>query len=160
LVSSRKQAELSMATSDIILALIAVLFPPIAVWIKRGICSVDSLLNILLLLLGYLPGLLHAWYIIAKYPDDPDYALIPADVERQSEGRVTYYYVSSDGQRIATGSRQQHGAEGYGTAGAARPAGQASALAPAPAHAGEGSSGGAVPPSYADAVKGDNKTQT
>jgi hypothetical protein len=28
------------------------------------------------------------------------------------------------------------------------------------APAGEGSSGGAVPPSYADAVKGDNKVQT
>jgi len=153
-----------MAVADIFLALIAVLFPPIAVWIKRGICSLDSLINILLLILGYIPGVLHAWYIIAKYPDDPDYDLIPA-AERQSEGRVTYYYVSSDGQRVATGSRQQRGAGGYGTAGtslAARPAGQASTPAPVPStpHAGEGSSEGAVPPSYADAVKGDHKVQT
>lgn len=31
------------------------------VWIKRGICSADSLINIALCCLGYLPGLLHAW---------------------------------------------------------------------------------------------------
>jgi len=155
-----------MIVADIFLALIAVIFPPIAVWIKRGVFSVDSLINILLLILGYIPGILHAWYIIARYPDDPDYDLIPA-AERQSEGRVTYYYVSSDGQRVATGSRQQRGTGSYGTAGpslAARPAGQAITPAPAPVsstpHAGEGSSEGAVPPSYADAVKGDHKVQT
>lgn len=28
----------------------------------------DSLINILLCVLGYLPGLIHSWYIIAKYP--------------------------------------------------------------------------------------------
>lgn len=28
----------------------------------------DSLINILLCVLGYFPGLIHSWYIIAKYP--------------------------------------------------------------------------------------------
>jgi uncharacterized membrane protein YqaE (UPF0057 family) len=32
-----------------------------AVWVKRGICSGDSIINILLCVLGYLPGLIHAW---------------------------------------------------------------------------------------------------
>ena len=31
------------------------------VWVKRGICSCDSIINIALCMLGYLPGLIHAW---------------------------------------------------------------------------------------------------
>jgi uncharacterized membrane protein YqaE (UPF0057 family) len=37
-----------MCGSDIFLGLVAVLFPPLAVWVKRGICSADSLINIAL----------------------------------------------------------------------------------------------------------------
>lgn len=37
-----------MCGSDIFLGLLAILFPPLAVWVKRGICSVDSLINIAL----------------------------------------------------------------------------------------------------------------
>ncbi len=37
-----------MCGSDIFLGLIAILFPPLAVWVKRGICSGDSLINIAL----------------------------------------------------------------------------------------------------------------
>ncbi|MCJ1477681.1 hypothetical protein MMC13_006354 [Lambiella insularis] len=144
-----------MSTSDLFLALIAVLFPPIAVWIKRGLCSLDSLLNLLLCFLGFLPGLLHAWYIIAKYPDAADYEAVNQDPEG---GRVTYYYVSSDGQRMDGGnaSAQRKPAprqpqQGYG---ATQQQGSGSAGPQ------EGSSQGGVPPSYDDAVKGDNKVQT
>ncbi|ODV66445.1 UPF0057-domain-containing protein [Hyphopichia burtonii NRRL Y-1933] len=54
--------------SDICLIIVSVLFPPLPVWIRRGICSCDSLINLLLCFLGYFPGLIHSWYIIAKYP--------------------------------------------------------------------------------------------
>lgn len=54
--------------SDICLIILSVLFPPLPVWIRRGLCSCDSLINILLCILGYFPGLIHSWYIIAKYP--------------------------------------------------------------------------------------------
>jgi uncharacterized membrane protein YqaE (UPF0057 family) len=37
-----------MCGSDIFLGLVAILFPPLAVWVKRGICSADSLINIAL----------------------------------------------------------------------------------------------------------------
>lgn len=37
-----------MCGSDIFLGVIAILFPPIAVWVKRGLCSADSLINIAL----------------------------------------------------------------------------------------------------------------
>ena len=65
---------------DFFLCILSILFPPIGgmsqptrhqhqdldahqftVWIKRGICSADSLINIALCCLGYIPGLLHAW---------------------------------------------------------------------------------------------------
>lgn len=68
--------------SDICLIIISVLFPPLPVWIRRGICSADSLINILLCVLGYFPGLIHSWYIIAKYP--------PYTV--QSHSKVYYIY--------------------------------------------------------------------
>lgn len=57
-----------LCVSDLCLVLVSVFFPPLPVWIRRGFCSCDSLINILLCLLGYLPGLIHSWYIIAKYP--------------------------------------------------------------------------------------------
>ncbi|RVD84439.1 uncharacterized protein DFL_006188 [Arthrobotrys flagrans] len=77
-----------MCSADCFLAVLAVLFPPIAVWVKRGVCSADSIINIALLCLGYLPGLLHAWYIIAKYPDPYSYSYEPIEGGNQ---RVYYY---------------------------------------------------------------------
>ncbi|KAK9430165.1 hypothetical protein V1505DRAFT_371914 [Lipomyces doorenjongii] len=58
-------------SADVILILLAILFPPLPVWIKRGICSADSLINIALCMLGFIPGLLHSWYIIARFPEEP-----------------------------------------------------------------------------------------
>ncbi|KAK9462419.1 uncharacterized protein V1516DRAFT_153409 [Lipomyces oligophaga] len=66
---------------DVLLVLIAIVFPPFPVWVKRGICSADSLINIALCMLGFFPGLLHSWYIISRYPEEP--FLDPADLEAQ-----------------------------------------------------------------------------
>lgn len=142
-----------MSCGDIFLGLIAILFPPIAVWIKRGLCSADSFINILLCVLGYVPGLIHSWYIIASFPEqDHDYEPIQ-DPEGQ---RVTYVVVQGDGRR------------NYGTQGR----GQGKHNTPRvpqenrPAQSAEGPSSGAggdesaAPPSYSDVVKGDNKVQS
>jgi uncharacterized membrane protein YqaE (UPF0057 family) len=155
----------TMSAGDIFLGLIAILFPPIAVWIKRGLCSADSLINIALCMLGFVPGLLHAWYIIASYPEENlDYE--PID----EESRVTYVVVSGPNRN-------------YGTSGQGRPQGPGQVKgnmppsvaahskpnpppAPRPEGNGEGSSAGpqqsgdAPPPTYADAVKGDHKIQS
>ncbi|MCJ1441514.1 MAG: hypothetical protein MMC23_002003 [Stictis urceolatum] len=170
-----------MSCGDIFLGLLAVLFPPIAVWIKRGLCSADSLLNILLCVLGYLPGLLHAWYIIAQYPD-PDYEPIPGD----EEDRVTYYYVSRDGMPPQSGAGGAHGGPGQAPPGAAgQPDGgrahrelqrggsaygtlnsnygrtRGNSTGQGNASAGQGSAEQQnMPPSYTEAVKGDNKVQS
>lgn len=133
-----------------------------------GICTADSIINLALCCLGYVPGLLHAWYIILKNPepdyDDPNYEAIPGSAARPDleHGRVTYYYVSSNQPYQSPSLRT------YGTVG-----GPQSAPAPAPKQhnneyrpgdSGEGASGdggqGYAPPTYAEAVRGDNKVQT
>ncbi|OIW28595.1 UPF0057-domain-containing protein [Coniochaeta ligniaria NRRL 30616] len=154
-----------MCSADIFLGLLAILFPPLPVWVKRGICSADSLINILLCCLGYIPGTIHAWYIIAKYPE-PGYDYEP--LEQDAEGRV--YVIVREGGRphhTAQGQQQQpkpnkkpgqpNANMSYGTTGApsAASAGQPQQ------DGGEGSSEGhPPPPSYAQVVAGDHKVQT
>lgn len=117
-------------------------------------------------MLGFLPGLLHAWYIIAKYPEQ-DYECIPQDAEAH---RVTYIIVQGPNGEQRRVPKPQAQPSGYGAT---------APLAP-PVHQsqngtwndGEGSTGGnagpssgssnqaPVPPSYAEAVKGDHKVQS
>jgi uncharacterized membrane protein YqaE (UPF0057 family) len=40
---------------------LAILLPPLAVFLHKGQFDTDVLINILLCLLGWLPGALHAW---------------------------------------------------------------------------------------------------
>ncbi|CAD0110887.1 unnamed protein product [Aureobasidium uvarum] len=146
-----------MCGSDIFLGFLAILFPPIAVWVKRGICSADSFINIALCCLGILPGLIHAWYIISRYPD-PTYDELAQEPEG---GRVTYYYVQQSHRPSVSSSR----GPGYGTITGA-PSSQAEGSQPQqyrqdqqmPSASKKGDA--ANPPTYAEAVKGDNKTQS
>jgi len=186
--------------ADLFLCILSVLFPPIGVWIKRGICSADSLINILLCMLGYLPGLIHAWYIICSYPDQ--YERIP----ESDEAHVHVYYVRpggagghpppSAGPPPGGHSSPQAPGNSYGTissqpqprelppstsqpqagsssqgaqqvssssnvvdaqvAGGDLPSGSVQDSGPAE----EGNGEGIPPPSYADAVRGNNKIQS
>ncbi|PNS20236.1 hypothetical protein CAC42_5686 [Sphaceloma murrayae] len=52
--------------SDILKIIIAIFLPPVGVFLERG-CGADLLINILLTVLGYIPGIIHALYIILKY---------------------------------------------------------------------------------------------
>ncbi|KAA8905850.1 hypothetical protein FN846DRAFT_949793 [Sphaerosporella brunnea] len=52
--------------SAFFLILITILFPPIGVFCVAG-CGPDLLINILLTILGYLPGHIHAFYLIWVY---------------------------------------------------------------------------------------------
>jgi uncharacterized membrane protein YqaE (UPF0057 family) len=45
--------------SDIFKIIIAVILPPLGVFLERG-CGSDLLINILLTVLGYIPGIIHA----------------------------------------------------------------------------------------------------
>lgn len=94
-----------------------------------------------------IPGLIHAWYIIAKYPDTLDYE--PLDQEQA--GRVTYVVISdSPRPSPAPQSRPQQAHPSYGTT--AQHGGHHDA--------GQGGSSQACPPSYAEVVAGDNKIQS
>ncbi|PWN36266.1 UPF0057-domain-containing protein [Meira miltonrushii] len=52
--------------SDVLLYFLAIFLPPVPVFIKTG-CSANFWINILLCFLAWLPGVIHAWYIISKY---------------------------------------------------------------------------------------------
>ncbi|CAN3354750.1 plasma membrane proteolipid 3 [Diutina catenulata] len=59
-----------MHAKDWFLVFIGFFFPFVPVMVKRGVCSSDTLLNILLCLLGWFPGVIHCYYIIATYPEE------------------------------------------------------------------------------------------
>ncbi|KAI0889019.1 putative stress response RCI peptide [Annulohypoxylon maeteangense] len=146
-------------SADLFLGLLAILFPPLPVWVKTGLCSADSIINILLCMLGYLPGLIHSWYIISKFPELYEYeAATPQDAESGAgNGRVTYVFVSHPPQseRPPQATPQSPTHANYGTA--SNPGSSSTAAA------GAGSSNGhhdPAPPTYAEAVKGDHKVQT
>jgi uncharacterized membrane protein YqaE (UPF0057 family) len=50
---------------DFIRVLLAIVLPPVGVFLQVGIGK-DFWINILLTLLGYIPGIVHAVWIIAK----------------------------------------------------------------------------------------------
>ncbi len=139
-------------------------------------------------MLGYIPGLLHAWYIIAKYPEENEHGTYEraygggGDLENR---HVTYYYVndsrnnSNAGLGAAPAAPQQqrypNPNRGYGTVqgmmgSSPQPQPQQPQAKPAQGYqqqqqgqrqggaGGEGSS--QVPPSYEQAVAGDNKVQS
>ncbi|PIA16060.1 putative cation transport-related protein, partial [Coemansia reversa NRRL 1564] len=51
---------------DLLLVILSIIFPPFGAFLRRG-CGADFLINCGLTALGYLPGLIHAWYLICKY---------------------------------------------------------------------------------------------
>ncbi|KAA1473062.1 hypothetical protein DENSPDRAFT_219473 [Dentipellis sp. KUC8613] len=58
---------------DVCLILVAILFPPAAAFLIAG-CSCDLIINICLTALGYLPGHLHAfWLIYRKMKADEEF---------------------------------------------------------------------------------------
>jgi hypothetical protein len=109
--------------------------------------------------LGVLPGLLHAWYIIAVSPD-PTYE----QVNDEEQGNVTYYYVQGQPQYAPGGQRTRQ--QGYGTVNNITPSAQfpgqqngfVGPPAPTPAESSRPSTD--VPPTYAQAVQGDHKVQS
>lgn len=52
-------------TSDFCLYFLAIFLPPLAIFLTRG-CGFDFLISLFLSMLGYLPGIIHALYIVSK----------------------------------------------------------------------------------------------
>ncbi|UEM01287.1 YqaE/Pmp3 family membrane protein [Skermanella mucosa] len=51
---------------DVLRILLAILLPPVGVFLQVGI-GLHFWINILLTILGYIPGIIHAIYVIIKY---------------------------------------------------------------------------------------------
>ncbi|OTB08189.1 hypothetical protein M426DRAFT_7994 [Hypoxylon sp. CI-4A] len=137
----------------------------LAIWVKTGLCSADSIINILLCILGYIPGLLHAWYIISKFPESYEYESVPQDAENGSgggDGRVTYVFVSQPPQpeRQPQSQPKSSSTPNYGSTATNNNNNASSSSAAAGPSTGHHDDGTAAPPTYAEAVKGDNKIQT
>ena len=49
----------------ILLIILAILLPPVAVFLKKG-AGKDLVINIILCLLFYIPGVIHALWIVTK----------------------------------------------------------------------------------------------
>lgn len=58
--------ETPSSGGNVLLYFLAIFIPPLAVLLKRG-CGADVLINIGLTLLAYIPGIIHAWWIISKH---------------------------------------------------------------------------------------------
>ena len=105
--------------------------------------------------LGFLPGLLHAWYIIAVTPD-PTYM----ELEDPEQGHVTFYYVQTQGQpRYGTVNSTPDSQFPNQQQGFVQPPPKPSTQAPPPPQQPQaGGSSEPAPPSYQQAV-GDHKVQ-
>ncbi|KAJ1981485.1 hypothetical protein H4R35_000699 [Dimargaris xerosporica] len=74
---------MALSTSDVLLLLLGFFFPPLAALIKRG-CRADFVINCALTILGHVPGIIHAWYLVIKYPSLPEYAALPTHHDGRS----------------------------------------------------------------------------
>ncbi|KAL8279917.1 hypothetical protein RQP46_007767 [Phenoliferia psychrophenolica] len=73
------------STSDIFLYFLAIFLPPLSVFFKRG-CAADFWINICLSILGFIPGVLHAWWIISKNERPAVSAAAPAGTRNPLSG--------------------------------------------------------------------------
>jgi uncharacterized membrane protein YqaE (UPF0057 family) len=61
-------AKESRVASALLLGIAAVLLPPLAVAIKRGVFTTSWWLSVLLTLIGWLPGQVYALYVVCVKP--------------------------------------------------------------------------------------------
>lgn len=64
--SHRGRRKSPRTFSDIFKIILAILLPPVGVFLEVGLKG-HFWLNILLTLLGYIPGIIHALYVILRY---------------------------------------------------------------------------------------------
>ncbi|PKS07954.1 hypothetical protein jhhlp_006566 [Lomentospora prolificans] len=87
--------------SAIIVIVLTLFFPPIGVFAVAG-CGMDLFINICLTLLGFLPGTIHAFYVLYVYYDRREQARIGAPLPARASG-------------IYSNRVQNGGMQGYGT---------------------------------------------
>jgi uncharacterized membrane protein YqaE (UPF0057 family) len=76
-----------MGASDVLIVILAILLPPVAVVIRRG-CGADLVINILLCLLGHIPGAIHAVFLVLH--DRERRRRAPAPYVQQTNDQAMY----------------------------------------------------------------------
>jgi uncharacterized membrane protein YqaE (UPF0057 family) len=66
LLTEEKANAMAVTAADPIKIIFAVLLPPVGVFLEVGL-TLHFWLNILLTVLGYVPGIIHALYVILKH---------------------------------------------------------------------------------------------
>lgn len=56
---------MSIASNKLLMIIIAILLPPLAVFLKKGVGK-DLIINIILCLIIWIPGLVHALWLVTK----------------------------------------------------------------------------------------------
>jgi uncharacterized membrane protein YqaE (UPF0057 family) len=69
--SPRPHTTNSPPQSTILLYFLAIWLPFIPVFLRRG-CRADLFINVMLCFLGWIPGIIHAWYIISQTERNPN----------------------------------------------------------------------------------------
>ena len=77
--------------SDIIKIIFAIFLPPLGVFLERG-CNADFLINILLTVLGYIPGIIHALYVFPFLPKLPSRGQAPS-LQQHAANRAYRYII-------------------------------------------------------------------
>ena len=54
------------STSNLLLYLLAIFLPPVAVFLKRGLHA-DFVINVVFTIIGWIPGVIHAWFVVGRY---------------------------------------------------------------------------------------------
>jgi uncharacterized membrane protein YqaE (UPF0057 family) len=65
-VSEKEVSEKERFRMDLLRIILAIILPPLGVFLQVGF-GLQFWINIVLTLLGYIPGIIHAVWVIAKY---------------------------------------------------------------------------------------------
>jgi len=57
---------MALDNRQILLIILAIFIPPLAVFLKKETCDFDVILNLILTIFFFLPGIIHAVWVIMK----------------------------------------------------------------------------------------------
>ena len=94
------RAQANPILSDIIKIIFAILLPPLGVFLERG-CGADLLINILLTVLGYIPGIIHALYVSN---------FLAIMIHSEANDHLDTSYLNTSARRLFRVNGERHGA--------------------------------------------------
>ena len=78
----------SINKDDLLLIILAVFIPPVPVIIRKGFCSKDSLLNLLLFMILFFPATIHSFYVVYESSQERVSERSNIDTSRLNEDQV------------------------------------------------------------------------